>query len=94
MRTPAFRFYARNFLMAIAAAAAFALPSLSAGRLCAEDFRGYECTDDCSGHRAGYEWAQDQEIKSEEDCFGSSRSFEEGCTAYVEENGSGGDGSD
>lgn len=49
-------------------------------------FRGYACTQDCSGHEAGYEWAEEEGIEDEEDCTGWSQSFIEGCQAYVEEN--------
>ena len=42
------------------------------------------CTGDCSGHQAGYEWAQDSEISSESDCDGNSDSFNEGCVNYVD----------
>jgi hypothetical protein len=28
-------------------------------------FGGYECTIDCSGHKAGYEWAEAKDIVSE-----------------------------
>jgi len=43
------------------------------------------CTDDCSGHDAGYEWAQDNDITDPDDCDGNSDSFVEGCQAYAEE---------
>lgn len=46
-------------------------------------FKGYECTDDCSGHEAGYEWAERKRITDPEDCRGKSRSFIEGCRAYA-----------
>lgn len=49
-------------------------------------FAGYECTEDCSGHEAGYEWAAEQEIADPDDCGGNSDSFIEGCVAYAEEN--------
>lgn len=49
-------------------------------------FNGYDCTDDCSGHEAGYEWAEDKDIYDESDCGGNSNSFIEGCLSYVEEN--------
>ena len=52
----------------------------------AETFHGYECTDDCSGHEAGYNWAEENDISDENDCDGNSNSFNEGCRAYVEEN--------
>jgi hypothetical protein len=50
-------------------------------------FAGDECTEDCSGHEAGYEWARDRGIDDPDDCGGNSWSFEEGCRAYAEEQG-------
>lgn len=50
-----------------------------------ETFYGYDCIDDCSGHRAGYDWAQRNDITDESDCDGDSQSFNEGCQAYVAE---------
>ena len=50
----------------------------------AKDFMGYECTDDCSGHEAGYKWAEQKGITSPDDCGGNSNSFIEGCQAYAE----------
>lgn len=49
-------------------------------------FNGYPCTEDCSGHEAGYEWAGENGIESVDDCGGNSESFIEGCMSYVEEN--------
>lgn len=49
-------------------------------------FMGYECTQDCSGHEAGYEWAEEKGITDPDDCSGNSNSFVEGCIAYAEEN--------
>lgn len=46
-------------------------------------FKGYVCLDDCSGHIAGYRWAERKGIDDEDDCAGNSRSFTEGCLAYV-----------
>jgi len=46
----------------------------------------WECTDDCSGHNAGYEWAEENEITDPEECSGKSQSFIEGCEAYANEN--------
>lgn len=43
------------------------------------------CTDDCSGHEAGYRWAEDNDIMDRDDCDGRSNSFNEGCEQYVEE---------
>jgi hypothetical protein len=48
-------------------------------------FEGYECTEDCSGHEAGYAWAEDNDITDPDDCGGNSNSFYEGCVAYAEE---------
>lgn len=49
-------------------------------------FHGYDCSEDCSGHEAGYEWAEDNNIRDEYDCDGNSDSFIEGCRIYVQEN--------
>lgn len=46
---------------------------------------GYNCTSDCSGHEAGYEWANENGIDDPDDCDGNSDSFIEGCQAYAEE---------
>lgn len=48
-------------------------------------FRGYPCTVDCSGHEAGYQWAEEKGIADPDDCSGNSNSFVEGCRAYAEE---------
>jgi len=47
-------------------------------------FKGYKCTQDCSGHKAGYKWAKKKGIKNPGDCTGKSQSFIEGCWAYAE----------
>jgi hypothetical protein len=49
-------------------------------------FGNYNCTIDCSGHAAGYQWAEDHMIDDEDDCSGNSLSFIEGCKQYVEDN--------
>lgn len=51
----------------------------------AESFHGYRCTHDCSGHEAGYEWAERHGITDPSDCGGRSQSFIEGCEAWAEE---------
>lgn len=48
-------------------------------------FNGYDCTSDCSGHEAGYEWADDNDVEDEDECSNDSASFEEGCLSYLEE---------
>lgn len=51
----------------------------------AATFKGYECNIDCSGHEAGYEWAEDNDIDDPDKCDGNSDSFIEGCRSYAEE---------
>lgn len=46
-------------------------------------FHGYDCSGDCSGHLAGFEWAADHRISDPEKCSGKSKSFIEGCIAYA-----------
>lgn len=58
---------------------------LLSSNLHAQNFMGYPCTDDCSGHEAGYNWAENKGIESPDDCGGNSSSFIEGCKAYAEE---------
>jgi len=53
------------------------------------EFAGYECTEDCSGHEAGYAWAEEHAISDGDDCdaageHSNSPSFAEGCHAYVD----------
>lgn len=57
-------------------------------------FHGYDCTQNCSGHEAGYEWAERKGIDDEDDCTGKSNSFIEGCIAYVKEQNGEGEDSD
>ncbi len=47
---------------------------------------GYDCTEDCSGHDAGYQWAEDEGIDDADNCDRNSESFIEGCEVYVQEN--------
>ena len=47
---------------------------------------GGACAGNCSGHDAGYEWAERNSIETPDDCTGNSNSFIEGCESYVEEN--------
>ncbi len=42
------------------------------------------CTDDCSGHQAGYDWAQLHGVTDPAECDGDSQSFIEGCQEYAE----------
>lgn len=52
-------------------------------------FHGDSCRDDCSGHEAGYRWAEDNDIDDPDDCGGNSASFIEGCQAWAEEQAQG-----
>ena len=63
--------------------------SSSSGR-----YGNYDCTYDCSGHDAGYEWAEENGIDNPDDCDGNSNSFIEGCQAYAEEQSTEGDESE
>ncbi len=52
-------------------------------------FDSYDCTEDCSGHEAGYAWAEKHDITDGDDCdtageHSNSPSFAEGCHAYVD----------
>jgi hypothetical protein len=52
-------------------------------------FAGYDCTGVCSGHEAGYRWAEEHDITDGDDCdtageHSNSPSFAEGCQAYVD----------
>ena len=52
----------------------------------AATFDGYQCKGDCSGHQAGYDWAEQNGIDDESSCSTPSASFNQGCESYVEEN--------
>jgi len=52
----------------------------------ASSFGGNECAEDCSGHAAGYDWAEQHDIDDPDDCpQGNSQSFHEGCRVYTED---------
>lgn len=57
-------------------------------------FRGYPCRVDCSGHEAGYEWAEEKGITDPDECGGNSESFIEGCRAFAGDEGDATDESD
>lgn len=42
-----------------------------------------QCTGDCSGHDAGFDWARDQGVTDPSECGGDSQPFVEGCKAYA-----------
>ena len=49
-------------------------------------FQGYECSYDCSGHEAGYDWAEENQVCDTEYDGGNSESFAEGVRAWAEDN--------
>jgi hypothetical protein len=52
----------------------------------AATFDGNTCLGDCSGHQAGYDWAEQNDVNDESSCSTPSASFNQGCESYVEEN--------
>ncbi|QQN67363.1 hypothetical protein JIR23_21180 [Bradyrhizobium diazoefficiens] len=62
----------------------------------AREFGGHDCSDDCSGHAAGYRWAEANNVTSESGCplRGNAISFYEGCLVYVEDPSRGADEDD
>ena len=46
-------------------------------------FGGNDCTEGCSGHAAGYRWAEENGVTNASDCGGNSQSFIEGCETYA-----------
>ncbi|MER8662128.1 hypothetical protein NKH34_13410 [Mesorhizobium sp. M1148] len=54
-------------------------------------FGGNDCTEDCSGHKAGYDWAEQNQISNDSDCSSNSQSFNEGCQTFVEDPSRGSD---
>jgi hypothetical protein len=52
----------------------------------ARTFGGYDCTDDCVSHAAGYLWAEEHEIENIDHCpENRSEAFYEGCLTYVDD---------
>jgi len=45
-----------------------------------------DCTSDCSGHDAGYDWGEEHDICDTDYSGGNSNSFDEGVQAYAEDN--------
>src|SRR5664280_1154297 len=66
----------------------------------ARTFGDNECTNDCSGHKAGYEWAEAQGITDVSTCESilsrspNSTSFSEGCKTFTEDPSRGADEDD
>jgi hypothetical protein len=56
----------------------------------ADTFHGYVCTIDCSGHEAGYNWAEEHGVTDPDECPidpHDSHSFTEGCWAFAGRDG-------
>jgi hypothetical protein len=48
-------------------------------------FGGYDCTDGCVGHAAGYRWAEERGIEKIDECpENRSEAFYEGCLVFVD----------
>jgi hypothetical protein len=48
-------------------------------------FLGVVCTKDCSGHKAGYAWAEANSDEDTDACENPTKSFQEGCEIYFKE---------
>lgn len=48
-------------------------------------FYGRQCTKDCSGHTAGWNWANRKNIQSPGDCNSRSNSFNGGCRVALDQ---------
>jgi opacity protein-like surface antigen len=59
---------------------------LSSAMASAATFDGNQCLGDCSGHQAGYDWAEQNDVDDESSCSTPSQSFNEGCQSYIDEN--------
>jgi hypothetical protein len=67
--------------LAISSAITFAHPVSAQPRT----FGGYPCKQECDLHAVGYEWAKVRGVEDKSLCiYGSSRSFVEGCIAYIQ----------
>lgn len=61
----------------------------------AAEFGGYQCKGGCSGHAAGYRWAEAHGIDDPTNCpLGHGESFYEGCLVYTEDPSRGSDEDD
>lgn len=63
---------------------AIRLGEMVPGETPALEFMDHPCTEDCSGHLAGWQWAARHGVVRETQCDGSnSQSFAEGCRVYL-----------
>jgi hypothetical protein len=62
-----------------------ALGCCAPGQASGRTFGGYDCTDNCVGHAAGYRWAEERGIEYIDECpENRSEEFYEGCLTYVD----------
>jgi hypothetical protein len=63
-----------------------ALGCCAPGQASGRTFGGYDCTDNCVGHAARYQWAEERGIEDIAECpASSSDAFYEGCLTYVDD---------
>ena len=63
-----------------------ALGCCAPGQASARTFGGYDCTDNCVGHAAGYRWAEERGIENIDECpENRSQAFYEGCLTYLDD---------
>lgn len=46
---------------------------------------GFDCTQECVRHEAGYKWAEAHSITDNDDCLGKQKPFEQGCMQYIQD---------
>jgi hypothetical protein len=75
-------------MRALTAFILLALAALSPAAAQDRTYGGYGCTFACSGHLAGYKWAQQHAVSDPDECplRIHSPSFQEGCMAYAASN--------
>ena len=67
-------------------ACVLALGCCAPGQASARTFGGYDCTDNCVGHAAGYRWAEERGIENIDECPANSPdALYEGCLTYVDD---------
>jgi len=88
MRTPAWVLF--GWWLSVASTAAedtpgsATTPEMAGIRMEQLTFLGYDCTDGCRRHKAGFAWAEARGIVDGDACTGDDRPFVEGCRAYAD----------
>ena len=63
-----------------------ALACCAPGQASARTVGGYDCTDNCVGHDAGYRWAEELWMRNHYQCpENRSQAFYEGCLTYLDD---------